>query len=91
MIYFPYILLLMAFSLFIIEKFFKKSFKNNRKFEGLYQIYMQRKGQTVSKEAGNGNDFQRKLIEVKGNLKNTGTFFRSYIFKYKLTTNFDVS
>eukprot|EP00092_Neocalanus_flemingeri_P029787 GFUD01032340.1.p1 GENE.GFUD01032340.1~~GFUD01032340.1.p1 ORF type:complete len:421 (-),score=105.96 GFUD01032340.1:18-1202(-) len=81
MLYFPYILLLMAFTLFILEKFFKKSFKNSSKLENLYTIYMNIKSQTDPREEGHGNDIQRKLIEATENLKNSGTFFRSYVFK----------
>ena len=81
LLYFPYILLLMAFSLFVVEHFFKKSFNNSRKLESLYMVYMNMKSHTEHKEERNGNEIQRQLIEVKENLKNSRTFFRSYIFK----------
>ena len=80
-LYFPYILLLMAFSLFVLEKFFKKSFKNSKKLENLYLIYMSMKSETDHKEERKDNEQQRNLLELKESLRSSGTFFTSYVFK----------
>ena len=80
MLYFPYVLLLMAFSLFVLEKFFKKSFKNSKKLENLYVIYMSMKSERDHREERKDNAHQRNLLEIKESLKSS-TFFTSYVFK----------
>ena len=81
LLYFPYLLLLMAFSLFVIEHFFKKFFKNSKKVENLYLIYSHLKNQYDSKAERNKDDKHENLLEVKENVKKSGLFFYSYVFK----------
>ena len=81
MLYFPYILLMMALSLFLVEKFFKKSFENSKKLEDLYLVYLNMKSQSHQSEEKDVSEASRNLIEVKESLKSSGMFFKSYIFK----------
>ena len=71
----------MAFSLFVLEKFFKKSLKNIKKLENLYLIYMSMKSEADHSEGRKDNANLRKLIEIKESLKSSSTFFTSYVFK----------
>ena len=80
-LYFPYILLFIAFSLFVLEKFFKKSFKNSKKLENLYVIYMSMKSERDHREERKDNAHQRNLLEIKESLKSSGAFFTSYVLK----------
>ena len=80
MLYFPYILLFMAFSLFLVENFFKKSFKNSKKLEDLFLVYMNIKNQKTYEEQG-FIETQRHLIEVKERITKCSMFFKSYLFK----------
>ena len=80
MLYFPYILLFMAFSIYFIEHIFKKMFKNSQKLENLHMVFKSIKSQD---EASEDKCMSRgKLFEVKENLRTSNTFFASYIFKY---------
>lgn len=87
MLYFPYFLLLIALSLFFIERVFYKIFEAGDKLEKFYKLLMKENvldPKTVPEGGAcqiNTSEGGREAIEIRQSFKNSNSFFTSYLLR----------
>jgi len=86
MLYFPYFLLIIALSLFFIERVFSKIFESGNKLEKFYNLLL-KENVLDAKVAKDGGACQltlhggREAIEIRQSFKNSNNFFISYLVR----------
>ena len=86
MLYFPYFLLLIALSLFFIERVFSKAFEAGDKLEKFYNLLLKENvlDEKVTPEGGACqliSDGGREAIEIRQSFQNSNNFFISYLVR----------
>jgi len=81
LLYFPYILLIIAFIMVVIEKIFMFLFRSNKKLEKLYKLLLDQN--ILSGENIKHNDNKNKqVIEIEETYKNSeDNYFNSYLIR----------
>ena len=82
-LYFPYILLIMALILFAIERIFSKAFKAGLKLEKLYKLLIHR---NVLEESQDDETDGQEITEVKQTFVGSRSYFLRFLIKYSLVT-----
>ena len=92
MLYFPYILLIMAMLLVFIERLFLKVFKAGSKLDKFYSLLVREhllEGKTsegdVTVDTVDGN--QRDAVEVRQSFKGSYSYFLSYVLRFVTILN----
>jgi len=86
LLYFPYFLLIIALSLFFIERVFSKIFEAGNKLEKFYNL-LQRENVLDAKATPEGgacqlsSDGGREAIEIRQSFKNSNSFYISYLVR----------
>ena len=87
MLYFPYILLMVALILILVERFFVKVFKSGMQMEKFYRLLLQEHilskpddGKTVE-WGGDFTDGGREAVEVRQSFKKGNNYFVSYLLR----------
>jgi len=82
LLYFPYFILLIALTLFVVEKIFQRGFKSSEKINKLYQLVEK---QMVLDEDTDGPtdviDARFEAIELSYSLKKSRNYFYCYLFR----------
>eukprot|EP00092_Neocalanus_flemingeri_P026006 GFUD01028186.1.p1 GENE.GFUD01028186.1~~GFUD01028186.1.p1 ORF type:complete len:488 (+),score=99.87 GFUD01028186.1:471-1934(+) len=86
MLYFPYFLLIIAMSLFFIERVFSKIFEAGDKLEKFYNLLLKENvlDAKVAPEGGAcqlSYDGGREALEIRQSFKNSNNFFISYLVR----------
>jgi len=86
MLYFPYFLLIIALSLFFIERIFSKIFEAGDKLEKFYNLLMKENVLDPKAVPEGGacqvaTDGGKEAVEIRQSFKNSNTFFISYLLR----------
>jgi len=87
MLYFPYLLLIVALVLVLIERFFLRMFKAGLKMERFYKLLVRENilvkddGGNITEVAEDFTDGGREAIEVRQSFRKSSTYFMSYLIR----------